>query len=325
MDDPATTLALLKLNAVLGVKGTFNDDGSLKTIGLSCSVCHATVDDAFAPGIGHRLDGWPNRDLNPGAIISLAPDLSAFTDLLRVDEATVKKVLASWGPGKFDAELNLDGKAFRPDGKAAATLIPPAFGMAGVNLHTWTGGWGTSTYWNAFVANLELQGQGTFFDARLNDAKKYPVAARAGFGNKRSGTDMATAKLGALQFYQLAIPVPTPPDGSFDRAAATRGEAIFKGQANCAKCHVPPLFTEPGWNAHKASEIGIDDFQSNRSPDNSYRTAPLRGLFTHMKGGFYHDGRFATLPDVVNHYNDFFKLNLNDQQKNDLVEYLKSL
>jgi len=325
MDDPATTLALLKLNAVLGVKGTFNDDGSLKTIGLSCSVCHATVDDAFAPGIGHRLDGWPNRDLNTGAIISLTPDLSAFTDLLRVDEATVKKVLASWGPGKFDAELNLDGKAFRPDGKAAATLIPPAFGMAGVNLHTWTGGWGTSTYWNAFVANLELQGQGTFFDARLNDAKKYPVAARAGFGNKRSGTDMTTAKLGVLQFYQLAIPVPTPPDGSFDRTAATRGEAVFKGQANCAKCHVPPLFTEPGWNAHKASEIGIDDFQSNRSPDNSYRTAPLRGLFTHMKGGFYHDGRFATLPDVVNHYNDFFKLNLNDQQKNDLVEYLKSL
>ncbi len=325
MDDPATTLALLKLNAVVGVKGTFNDDGSLKTVGLSCSVCHATVDDAFAPGIGHRLDGWPNRDLNTGAIIALAPDLSAFTDLLRVDEATVKKVLASWGPGKFDAELNLDGKAFRPDGKAAATLIPPAFGMAGVNLHTWTGGWGTSTYWNAFVANLELQGQGTFFDARLNDAKKYPVAARAGFGNKRSGTDMATAKLGALQFYQLAIPVPTPPEGSFDRAAATRGEAVFKGQANCAKCHVPPLFTEPGWNAHKASEIGIDDFQASRSPDNSYRTAPLRGLFTHTKGGFYHDGRFATLPDVVNHYNDFFKLNLNDQQKNDLVEYLKSL
>jgi hypothetical protein len=325
LDDPATTLALIKLDAVLGVKGTFNQNGSLKSVGLTCAVCHSTVDDAFAPGIGHRLDGWPNRDLNSGAIISLAPDLSVFTKLLQVDEATVKKVLASWGPGKFDAELNLDGKAFRPDGKPAATLIPPAFGMAGVNLHTWTGGWGTVTYWNAYVANLELQGQGTFYDARLNDAKKYPVAARAGFGNKRSATDMVTAKLGALQFYQLAIPPPTPPEGSFDRTSAARGEMVFKGKANCAQCHVPPLFTEPGWNAHKPSEIGIDDFQSNRSPDETYRTAPLRGLFAHMKGGFYHDGRFATLMDVVNHYNAFKKLNLTEQEKNDLVEYLKSL
>ena len=325
LDDPATTLALIKLDAVLGVKGTFNQDGSLKAVGLSCAVCHSTVDDAFMPGIGHRLDGWPNRDLNVGQIISLAPDTSALTQLLGVDDTTLKKVLASWGPGKFDAELNLDGKAFRPDGKSAATLIPPAFGMAGVNNHTWTGGWGTVTYWNAYVANLEMQGQGTFFDERFNDAKKYPIAAKAGFGNKRSGTDMVTAKLGALQFYQLAIPAPTPPEGSYDKAAAARGEATFKGKANCAQCHVPPLFTEPGWNTHKPSEIGIDDFQANRSPDNSYRTAPLRGLFAHMKGGFYHDGRFATLLDVVNHYDKFKKLNLTEQEKNDLVEFLKSL
>ena len=325
LDDPATTLALIKLDSVLGVNGTFNSDGSLKAVGLSCAVCHSTVDDAFMPGIGHRLDGWPNRDLNVGQIISLAPDTSALTQLLGVEEATLKKVLASWGPGKFDAELNLDGKAFRPDGKPAATLIPPAFGMAGVNNHTWTGGWGTVTYWNAYVANLELQGQGTFFDERLNDATKYPVAAKAGFGNKRSATDMVTAKLAALQFYQLAIPAPTPPPGSFDQTAATRGEAIFKGKANCAQCHVPPLFTEPGWNTHKASDIGIDDFQAKRSPDNSYRTAPLRGLFAHMKGGFYHDGRFATLLDVVNHYNNFKKLNLNEQEKKDLIEFLKSL
>jgi mono/diheme cytochrome c family protein len=325
LDDPATTLALIKLDAVLGIKGTFNQNGSLKSVGLSCAVCHSTVDDAFAPGIGHRLDGWPNRDLNSGAIISLAPDLSVFTKLLQVDEATVKKVLASWGPGKFDAELNLDGQAFRPDGKPAATLIPPAFGMAGVNLHTWTGGWGTVTYWNAFVANLELQGQGTFYDTRLNDQKKYPVAARAGFGNKRSNTDMVTAKMAALHFYQLAIPPPTPPEGSYDRTSAARGEMIFKGKASCAQCHVPPLFTEPGWNAHKPSDIGIDDFQSNRSPDETYRTAPLRGLFAHRKGGFYHDGRFATLMDVVNHYNNFKKLNLTEREKNDLVEYLKSL
>lgn len=325
LDDPATTLALIKLDSVLGVKGTFNQNGSLKTMGLSCAVCHSTVDDAFAPGIGHRLDGWPNRDLNVGAIVSLAPDLSALTNLLNVDEATVKKVLASWGPGKFDAELNLDGKAFRPDGKPAATLIPPAFGMAGVNLHTWGGGWGTVTYWNAFVGNLELNGQGNFFDERLNNAAQYPVAAKAGLGNKRSSSDMVTAKLAALQFYQLAIPAPTPPEGSYDRAAAGRGEAIFKGKATCSQCHVPPLFTEPGWNAHKPSDIGIDDFQANRAPDKTYRTAPLRGLFAHMKGGFYHDGRFATLLDVVNHYNSFKKLNLSEREKNELVEYLKSL
>ena len=325
MDDPATTLALIKLNSVLGVKGQFNADGSLKAIGLSCAVCHSTVDDAFAPGIGHRLDGWPNRDLNVGAIISLSPDLSAFTKLLKVDEATVKKVLASWGPGKFDAELNLDGKAFRPDGKPAATLIPPAFGMAGVNLHTWTGGWGTVTYWNAFVANLELQGQGNFFDARLNNPLQYPVSARAGFGNKRSATDMVTSKLAALQFYQLAIPAPTPPAGSFDRSAAATGQAIFNVKAKCAQCHVPPLFTEPGWNAHKPAEIGIDDFQANRSPDKSYRTAPLRGLFAHAKGGFYHDGRFPTLNDVVDHYDHHFNLGLTAKEKVALVEYLKSL
>jgi len=325
LDDSATTLALIKLESVLGVKGTFNKDGSLKAVGLSCAVCHSTVDDAFAPGIGHRLDGWSNQDLNVGAIVSLAPDLSALTNLLRVDEATVKKVLASWGPGKYDAELNLDGKAFRPDGKAAAVLIPPAFGMAGVNLHTWGGGWGGVTYWNAYVGNLQLQGQGTFFDERLNDSKKYPVAARAGFGNKRSTADMVTAKLAALQFYQLAIPPPTPPEGSFDRAAAARGQKIFNGKATCAQCHVPPLFTEPGWNTHKASDIGIDDFQANRAPDNSYRTSPLRGLFTHMRRGFYHDGRFATLLDVVNHYNGFKRLGLTEQEKKDLVEYLKSL
>jgi hypothetical protein len=325
LDDPATTLALIKLDSVLGVKGTFNQDGSLKSMGLSCAVCHSTVDDAFAPGIGHRLDGWPNRDLNVGAIVSLAPDLSALTSLLNVDEATVKKVLASWGPGKFDAELNLDGKAFRPDGKPAATLIPPAFGMAGINLHTWGGGWGTVTYWNAFVANLELNGQGNFFDERLNNAQQYPVAAKAGLGNKRSANDMVTAKLAALQFYQLAIPAPTPPEGSFDRTAAARGEAIFNGKATCSRCHVPPLFTEPGWNTHKPSDIGIDDFQANRSPDKTYRTAPLRGLFAHTKGGFYHDGRFATLLDVVNHYNTFKKLSLSEKEKKDLVEYLKSL
>jgi Di-haem oxidoreductase, putative peroxidase len=263
--------------------------------------------------------------LNVGAIVSLAPDLTAYTTLLGVDEPTVKKVLASWGPGKFDALLNLDGKAFRPDGKPAATLIPPAFGMAGVNQHTWTGGWGNVTYWNAYVANLELNGRGTFLDARLDDAKQYPVAAKAKLGHKRHTPDMVSRHLPALEFYQLALPVPAPRPGSFDQASATRGQSAFNGKAQCSTCHVPPMFTEPGWNTHKGSEIGIDDFQADRSPDRSYRTAPLRGLMTHAKGGFYHDGRFADLMAVVEHYNQFLKLKLTDAEKRDLIEYLKSL
>ena len=325
LDDPAVTLTLLQLNAVVGVKGTFDAKKVLVSIGLTCASCHSTVDNAFSPGIGHRLDGWANRDLNVGAIVSMAPNLKPLTDALGVDVATVKKVLASWGPGKFDALLNLDGKAFRPDGKSAATLIPEAFGHAGHTLHTWTGGWGNVTYWNAYVANLELAGNGTFYDERLNDAKKYPVAAKTGAGNKRNNPDMITSKLAALQFYQLAIPSPKAPDSIYNKAAAKRGMLVFNGKAKCAGCHVPPLFTEPGWNTHKASDIGIDDFQSSRSPDNTYVTQGLKGLWTHMKGGFYHDGRFATLMDVVNHYNDFKKLALTESEKKDLVEYLKSL
>jgi cytochrome c5 len=324
LDDPATTLALLKLNAVIGVKGTFQADGSLKSVGITCALCHSTVDNSFAPGIGQRLDGWANRDLNVGAITALSPNLKPVADLLGVDEATVRTVLQSWGPGRFDAELFLDGKAFRPDGKSASTLIPPAFGLSGVNLHTWTG-WGSVTHWNAFVANLEMHGQGTFYDPRLNDPVKFPIAARAGFGNVRSNPDLITAKLPALHFYQLAIPAPAAPAGSFDAAAAARGAALFNGQAKCAVCHVPPIFTEPGWNMHTAEEIGIDDFQAKRSPDERYRTSPLKGLWTHQKGGFYHDGRFATLRDVVEHYNSFLNTNLSEQQKLDLVEYLKSL
>jgi cytochrome c5 len=324
LDDPATTLALLKLDAVVGVKGTFNTDGSLKAVGITCALCHSTVDNSFAPGIGQRLDGWANRDLNVGAIVALSPNLQPVANLLGVDQATVRTVLQSWGPGKFDAELFLDGKAFRPDGKTAATLIPPAFGLVGVNLHTWTG-WGSVTHWNAFVANLEMHGQGTFFDPRLNDPVKFPIAAREGFGNVRNTPDLITPKLPALHFYQLAIPAPPPPPGSFDPAAAARGEALFNNEAKCSTCHVPPIYTEPGWNMHTAQEIGIDDFQAKRSPDERYRTSPLKGLWTHQKGGFYHDGRFATLRDVVEHYNSFLNTNLTERQKLDLVEYLKSL
>ncbi|HEV7902571.1 MAG TPA: hypothetical protein VGO96_01925 [Pyrinomonadaceae bacterium] len=324
LDNPATTLALLKLNAVVGVKGNFKGDGSLQSVGISCALCHTAVDNSLAPGIGQRLDGWANRDLNVGAIIDLAPNLRPVAELLGVDEATVRTVVRSWGPGKFDAELFLDGIAFRPDGKSAATLIPPAFGLAGVNLHTWTG-WGSVTHWNAFVANLEMHGKGTFYDPRLNDPNKFPVAARSGAGNVRNEPDLITAKLPAIHFYQLAIPAPAPPKGSFNAAAAARGEALFNDGAKCATCHVPPIYTEPGWNMHTPEEIGIDDFQAKRSPDERYRTAPLKGLWTHQKGGFYHDGRFATLLDVVEHYNRHFTLRLSDPQKRDLVEFLKSL
>ena len=324
LDDPATTLALLKLNAVIGVTGFFSPGGSsLRSIGIQCALCHSAVDNSLAPGIGHRLDGWANRDLNVGAIVALAPDLSAVATLLRVDQATVRKVLAAWGPGKFDAELLLDGKGFRPDGNTAATLIPPAFGLAGVNLHTWVG-WGSVTHWNAFVATLEMHGKGTFFDPRLADAEQFPVAARAGFDNVRNDPDLVSSKLPALHFYQLALAAPAAPRGSFSAAAAGRGQRVFQA-SHCDSCHVPPTFTEPGWNLHTPAELGIDDFQANRAPARGYRTAPLKGLWTHLAGGFYHDGRFATLAAVVDHYDVQFSLHLSPQEKSDLVEYLKSL
>jgi hypothetical protein len=324
LDAPASTQALLKANAVIGVKGVFNANGRMTSIGITCALCHSQVDNSLTSGIGHRLDGWANRDLNMGAIVNLSPDLSAVASLLQVDQATVRTVLNSWGAGKFDAELFMDGKAFRQDGRTSATLIPSIYGLSGVNMGTWTG-FGSTTYWNAFVANLEMHGQGTFYDPRLKNEGRFPVAARAGFDNVRSDQDLITAKLGDLHAYQLAIPAPKPPSNSFDVAAAARGKTVFVNQGQCASCHVPPLFTEPGFNMHKPSEIGIDNFQANRSPTGQYRTSPLKGLWAHQKGGFYHDGRFATLADVVSHYDTTFKLGLSDGDKTDLVEYLKSL
>jgi hypothetical protein len=325
LDDPATTLALLKLDAVVGVKGFFTADATqLSAVGIQCAICHSTVDDSFAPGIGKRLDGWSNRDLNIGAVVNLSPDLSSVAKLLGVTEAVVRTVITGWGPGKFDAALFLDGKAAKADGSSAATLIPPAFGLAGVNLHTWTG-WGSVTHWNAFVANLEMHGKGIFYDPRLDDATQFPIAAREKFGHVTNSPDLITPKLAALHFYQLALVAPMAPASSFDAVAAGRGKILFEGVAKCATCHVPPIYTEPGWNMHTAQEIGIDDFQAQRAPDKRYRTAPLKGLSTHMKGGFYHDGRFATLMDVVAHYDTALVLGLTAEQKNELVEYLKAL
>lgn len=324
LNDPANTLALLKANAVVGVTAFANADGSVRSMGIQCALCHSTVDDSFSKGIGRRLDGWPNRDLNVGAIVALAPNKKPLTDLIGVNEATLVKVLNSWGPGRYDAELDQDGKGFRPDGKSAATVLPAAFGLAGVNLHTYSG-WGSVTYWNAYVAVTQMHGKGTFFDPRLNDKKKFPIAVKAGLHNVRNNPDLVTPKLAALHYYQLSIPAPKPPAGSFDQAAAKRGEGVFNGAAKCSTCHVPPIFTEPGWSMHSAKEIGIDDFQSERSPDEMYRTTPLGGLFTRQKGGFYHDGRFATLQAVVDHYSRVLDLKLSPDQTRDLIEYLKSL
>jgi cytochrome c5 len=342
LGDPAVTLSLIKLDAVLGVKGTFNADGSLKAVGLTCAVCHSTVNDSLAPGIGRRLDGWANRDLNSGAIIAFAPNVKPLTDLLSIvhpgiTDDQVRAVLTSWGPGKFDAELLFDGKAFRPDGAPAATLIPNAFGLAGHNLHTWTGGWGTVPYWNALVAVLELHGVGTFFDERFDNTNKFPIAAAARLGHISVGPDddLVTSKLPALHYYQLSLPAPAPKAGvDFDAAAAARGDALFSGKANCNSCHHEPLWTEPGWNDHTPAEMGIDSFQADRSPDGKYQTMNLaslfikeRGLFMRPenKGRFYHDGRFQTLLDVVKSYNSRFSLGLTDGEEQDLVEYLKSL
>ncbi len=324
LNDPQVTISLLKLKAVLGVTGFVTQQNRLESIGIQCAICHSTVDDSLAPGIGKRRDGWANRDLDIGSIVALAPDLSAFANLLGVTPVQVAQVLHSWGPGKFDAALVLDGKATNPAGGSGATLIPPAFGLAGVNLHTSTG-WGSVSHWNGFVATIEMHGKGTFFDPRLDDPVQFPIAAANQFGHIRNVPDLVTPKLAALHFYQLALPAPKPPEGSFDALAAQRGEVLFEGVALCSQCHVEPLFTEPGWNLHTPAEIGIDSFQSDRAPDKRYRTTPLKGLWSHQKGGFYHDGRFATLLDVVNHYDGFSQLGLTPLQKDDLVQYLLSI
>src|SRR5215510_9697244 len=353
LDDPAVTLQLIKAKAVLGVVGSF-DNNNLKAVGFTCALCHSTVDDSVTAGIGKRIDGLANRDLNVGAIVAAAPNLQPVVNLLRlapqdagVTVDDVRTVLNSWGPGKFDAELFLDGKTSNPQqitngvvtgtNVTGATLLPNARGLAGHNLHTWTGGWGTVTYWNAFVAVNELHGVGTFFDERFDDANQFPIAAAAKLGHVNADPehDMVTSKLPALHFYQLALPAVQPRPGTdFDTAAAARGDDLFSGKANCNSCHHEPLWTEPGWNQHPADQLKIDSFEAERSPGHAYQTMNLAGIFVRErglfmfpqnKGRFYHDGRFKTLLDEVNSYNERFGLGLTDQDKKDLVEYLKSL
>ena len=361
LDDPAVTRTLIQQKAILGVVGFFDNSNTLRSVGLTCAVCHSTVDDSVASGIGARIDGLTNRDLNVGAIAAAAPNLQPVVNLLSLADAgitaaDVRAVLNSWGPGKFDAELFLDGKAFNPQqmtngvvtgqNVSGATLIPNARGLSGHNLHTWTGGWGTVTYWNAFVAVNELHGIGTFFDERFDNAAQFPIAAKAGLGHVSTDpdSDRVTSKLPALHFYQLALPAVQPRPGvDFDPDAAERGDQLFSGKANCNSCHREPMWTEPGWNQHSADELKIDSFEADRAPasidasggpTHGYRTMNLAGIFVRElglfmspqnKGHFYHDGRFLTLLDTVKSYNARFSLGLSDQEERDLVEYLKSL
>lgn len=361
LDDPGVTVALLKMNAVVGVTGKFDRHGNLTSFGIQCALCHSTVDNSLTFGIGGRLDGWANRDLDPGKIIASAPNLAPLASLLSTDVDTLRLVLLSWGPGKFDAEILLDGKAFNPQqvtngvvtgtNVPGATLIPNAFGLAGFNQHTWTGAWGSIPYWNALVANLEMGGVGRFFDPRLNNATQFPIAAKRGAGNVNPmldpDSDQVTKHLGPLQFYQLAIPSPKPRPGfDFNFEAAKLGDKLFSGKARCNTCHVEPLWSEPGWNLHPPEDIKIDSFQANRAPSGAfapdgtmvpggnYKTMSLAGVFVRENarfmapenaGRFYHDGRFKTLTDVVNSYNVRFSLGLTPDEVSQLVEYLKAL
>src|SRR5262249_47326603 len=316
--------------------------GALQRGAFTCGPCPSPAATPIAPGVGVRIDGLPNRDLNVGAIIAAAPNLQVLVDLLGIvhhgiTAAQVRQALLSWGPGKFDAEIFLDGKAFQPAGRSAATLIPNALGLAGCTLHTWTGGWGSLPYGNAFVAVDEMHGIGTFFDARFDNAAQFPIAAAARLGHVSvdPDSDRVTSKLPALQFYQLSLPALKPRPGvDFDVEAAERGDELFSGKADCNRCHHEPLWSEPGWNTHPAADLKIDSFEADRSPDHSYKTMNLAGIFQRERGlfmkpenrgRFYHDGRFATLLDVVKSYDARFNLHLSASEEHDLVEYLKSL
>ena len=297
LDDPATTVTLLKLNSVVGLKGTVQAQGGrdrLVWLGITCALCHSTVDNSFAPGIGKRLDGYPNRDLNVGAIVALSPAVPA----------ALKQILNTWGPGKYDPRINIDNRN-------TPLVLPPAFGLRNVSLETYTGE-GPVSYWNAYVAVTQMHGQGSFSDPRL------------GINIVRS-PDLVTSKLPALREYQLSLEAPPPPAGSFDAAAAARGRAVFNGTGRCALCHIPESdFTDVNrGRLHAPSETGMSAAYAERTTQKRYRTTPLKGLWQHPP--YFHDGSAATVQAVVEHYDRVLTLRLTAQQKADLAEYLKSL
>jgi mono/diheme cytochrome c family protein len=306
LDDPATTVALIKLNAVIGLKGTVNAANQLTRLGVTCAICHSTVDDSFAPGVGKRLDGWPNRDLNVGAIIALSPALPA----------NVKAVYNSWGPGMYDARFNIvdGGTPFHGDGLNKPSVIPPAYGLLGVNKTTFTGDGNDIAYWNRYVAVTQFGGHGTFTEPRLNL-------------NVKNGTDdLVSSKLAALQAYQLSLEPPAPPAGSFNAAAAARGKALFNGKATCVSCHSGPRFTDANERLHPKSDSMAEPespSHADRSATKQYRTTPLRGVWQHAP--YFHDGSAPTLDAVVATYNTKRSLGLSASEMADLVQYLKSL
>jgi mono/diheme cytochrome c family protein len=295
LNDPATTVALLKLNAVVGLQGTVetvHGQDSLTRVGVTCALCHSTVNNSAAPGIGQRLDGWPNLDLNPGAIIALSPALTG----------PQKAVYNSWGAGKYDARYNFDGQS-------DPAVIPPAYGLAGVNSVTFTGDGDRPAYWNRYVAVTQMHGHGSFSEPRLSISVSNPP-------------DQVEAKLPNLEAYQLSLATPTPPPGSFDAAAATRGQAVFTGRGQCSTCHAGTTSTDANTTLHSTSEVPTDPTHADRSATKMYRTTPLRGLWQHAP--YFHDGSAATLADLVDRYGSAKNLQLTAQQKADLVEYLKS-
>jgi len=303
LKSPDTTIALLKLNAVVGLKGTVETQGGkdvLTHLGITCALCHSTVDNSFAPGIGKRLDGWPNHDLNPGAIIALSPALTAQQ----------KAVYNSWGKGMYDPRFNLDGKN-------GPVVIPPAYGLAGIHKITVTGDGDEIAYWNRYVAVTQMGGHGSFSDART------------GVSVTHGPDDLVSSKLPALQAYQLSLAAPMPPAGSFDTAAAARGQALFNGKAQCATCHSGDQFTDANERMHQPSEEvsepepNGEPSYASRSATKLYRTAPLRGVWQHAP--YFHNGTAATLQDVVNTYNTRKGLGLTSAEMSDLVQYLKSL
>ena len=303
LTDPATTIALIKLDAVLGVKGTVqnvNGTGTLVRVGFTCALCHSTVDNSFAHGIGKRLDTWPNRDLNVGAIIALSPALDAPT----------RAVFNSWGPGKYDPRFNLDGKN-------GPQVIPPAYGLDGLHSITTTGDGTDVMYWNRYVAVTQMGGHGSFSEPRT------------GVSVTNGTDDLVSSKLPALQAYQLSIPAPPPPAGSFDAAAAARGQQLFEGMATCSTCHSGPELSDGNTRLHPVSDAmgepeppGVPSYAS-RSATKMYRTSPLKGVWQHPP--YFHNGTAATLEDVVNTYNTRRSLGLTPAEVSDLVQYLKSL
>ena len=292
LKSPATTVALLKMNAVVGVQATVDSSNHITRLGITCAFCHSTVDNSVMAGIGHRMDGWPNRDLNVGAIIALSP----------VVPAKQKAVYQSWGPGKYDPRFNIDGKN-------TPLVIPPAYGLAKVDNETYTAE-GPISYWNAYVAVTQMHGHGSFTDSRLGiDIKQTP--------------DMVAPKLPALRDYQHSLPAPPPPTGSFQAEAAENGHALF--DKSCASCHVDGSGTDNNTDAklHAPAETGVDGAYAARTATKAYRTTPLRGLWQHPP--YFPDGSAASLADVVSHYNRVRALGLTAAQQGELVEYLKTL